>query len=78
VDNNTNDSHLWATIPGIITARVRLPAQGASNPVAIVDGSVVSGTLSNGWLVLDNIASGQHALWLRFWLTAIQTVGRGL
>jgi hypothetical protein len=63
--DNTNDFRLWATIPGNMTARVFLPAQGASNPVAIVDGSVVSGTLSNSWLVLDNIASGQLALWVR-------------
>jgi hypothetical protein len=64
VDNNTNDYRLRTIIPGNMTARVLLPTQGATNPVAIVDGAVVSGTVSNGWLALDNIGSGQHALWL--------------
>jgi hypothetical protein len=43
---------------------VLLPAFGATNPVALVDGSVVSGTLSNNWLMVTNIGSGQHAIWL--------------
>jgi len=41
-----------------------LPALGATNPVALVDGAVVPGALSNGLLVVKNVGAGQHAIWL--------------
>jgi hypothetical protein len=65
VTNNTAGSfQLLVNIPGNVTATVLLPAKSAINPVALVDGSVVSGTLSNNWLTITNIGSGQHAIWL--------------
>jgi len=56
---------LLVNIPGNITATVMLPA---TNTTAILDGGVVSGilstdSLSNCWLTITNIGSGQHALW---------------
>ena len=63
-DNATNVFHLRANIPGNVTACVMLPAKGAANPVALVDGDTVSGSVSNGWLTLTNIGSGEHAIWL--------------
>jgi hypothetical protein len=56
---------LLLNIPGNVTAIVMLPA---TNTTAILDGAVISGTLStdalsNSWLTVANIGSGQHALW---------------
>ncbi len=56
---------LLLNIPGNVTATVMLPA---TNAAAILDGAVISGTLStdslsNSWLTITNIGSGQHALW---------------
>jgi hypothetical protein len=62
--NGAGQFQLLVNIPGNVTATVMLPALGATNPVALVDGSVVSGTLSNNWLTVTNIGSGQHAVWL--------------
>jgi len=55
---------VWVSIPGNVTAKVMLPAHGFTNAGVLVDGSVVSGSLSNGWLTVTNIGSGQHAIWL--------------
>jgi hypothetical protein len=55
---------LLVTIPGNTTATVMLPTLGAAGPVALLDGSVASSTLSNNWLIVTNVGSGQHALWL--------------
>jgi alpha-L-rhamnosidase len=55
---------LLVTIPGNTAATVMLPAQGAVNPVVLFDGSVASSVLSNNWLIVTNVGSGQHALWL--------------
>jgi len=62
--NAPGQFQLLLNIPGNVTATVLLPAPGATNPVALVDGSIVSGTVSNNWLTVTNIGSGQHALWL--------------
>jgi hypothetical protein len=55
---------LLLTLPGNTVASVMLPTLGATNPVALLDGSVASAALSNNWLVVSNVGSGQHALWL--------------
>jgi hypothetical protein len=41
-----------------------LPAPGATNSVALMDGAIVRGTLSNHWLLVTNVGAGQHAIWL--------------
>jgi hypothetical protein len=56
--------HLLLNIPGNVTATVMLPAHGAVNPVALVDGEISSGALSNDWLIVTSIGSGRHAIWL--------------
>ncbi len=55
---------LRLNISGNVTATVMLPAFGATNPVALVDGEIFPGALSNNWLVVKNIGAGQHAIWL--------------
>jgi len=55
---------LWVNIPGNVVANVMLPAAGATNPVALVDGAVVAGTLSNNWLTVTGIGAGAHAIWV--------------
>jgi alpha-L-rhamnosidase len=62
--NAPGSFQLRLDIPGNVTATVVLPALGATNPVALVDGKMVSGALSNNWLVVKNVGSGQHAIWL--------------
>lgn len=62
--NAAGQMQLLVNIPGNVTATVMLPAGGATNPVALVDGAVVSGVLSNNWLTVTNVGSGQHAIWL--------------
>lgn len=53
--------HLSVNIPGNVTATVMLPTLDA-NSVATVDGKTVSGIVSNGWLTVTNIGSGQHSI----------------
>jgi hypothetical protein len=64
VSNAPNTYQMLLTIPGNVDATVMLPTQGAANPVAVVDGDAVSGTISNGWLTIQNVNAGQHAIWL--------------
>jgi hypothetical protein len=63
--NAAGQFQLLLTIPGNVTTTVILPA---TNVTALLDGAVITGTmstdnLSNSWLVLTNIGSGQHAIW---------------
>lgn len=53
---------LRLNIPGNVTATAKLPALGTTNPVALLDGKIVAGALSNDWLVVSNIGAGQHAI----------------
>jgi hypothetical protein len=55
---------LQLNIPGNVTATAMLPANGAKNPVALVDGKISPANLSNDWLVVTNIGAGRHAIWL--------------
>jgi alpha-L-rhamnosidase len=71
--NAPGQFQLLLDIPGNVTATVLLPALGATNPVALVDGDIVSGTLSNNWLAVTNVGSGQHAVWLNTTNTPSQT-----
>jgi hypothetical protein len=62
--NTANSFQLLLVIPGNVTATVMLPALGATNPVVLVDGYIITGALSNNWLTVTNVGSGQHAVWL--------------
>ena len=62
--NAPGSFQLWLNLPGNVTATVMLPVLGASNPVAVVDGEMFPGSLSNNWLVVKNVGAGQHAIWL--------------
>lgn len=64
VTNDLNTYQMLLNIPGNVSAAVMLPTQDAVNPVAVVDGDVTSGTISNNWLTIQNVRSGQHAVWL--------------
>lgn len=64
VENATNRCHLLLQIPGNMAANVLLPVKNLTNAVALVDGNTVSGTISNGWLTVTNVGSGQHAVWI--------------
>ena len=63
--NAPGQFQLLAAIPGNVTATVMLPS---TNIWAILDGAMVSGTLSTDslatiWLTITNLGSGQHAVW---------------
>jgi hypothetical protein len=62
--NSPGSFQLLLNIPGNVTATVMLPALGATNSVALVDGEILSGTRSNNWLVVTNVGAGQHTIWL--------------
>ena len=62
--NTPGQFQMLVNIPGNVTATVMLPTLGAANPVALVDGNVVSTTVSNNWLAVTNVGSGQHSVWL--------------
>lgn len=63
--NAPESFQLLLNIPGNVTATVMLPASGLKSPVALVDGNISPGTLSNDWLILKNIGAGQHAISLK-------------
>jgi hypothetical protein len=63
VSNAPGKFELLVNIPGNVTATVMLPMLGASRPVALVDGAVVPGAISNGWIVVTNVGAGQHSIW---------------
>ena len=64
VSNAPGQFQVLVNIPGNVTANVMLPAFGAANPTALMDGEVVAGVLSNDWLTVGGVGSGQHAIWL--------------
>jgi hypothetical protein len=57
--NAPSQFQVFVDIPGNVTATVMLPATSTN---AILDGAVISGSLSNNWLTVTNIGSGQHAI----------------
>lgn len=62
--NAPGSFQLLLNIPGNVTATVMLPTLGSTNPVALVDGVISPGKLSNNWLIVTNVGAGQHAIWL--------------
>jgi len=62
VSNAPGNFQLLLNIPGNVTATIMLPTLDSTNPVAMVDGDIISGTISNNWLVVTNIGAGQHMI----------------
>ncbi|HVV00719.1 MAG TPA: alpha-L-rhamnosidase C-terminal domain-containing protein, partial [Verrucomicrobiae bacterium] len=62
VSNAPASFQMRLNIPGNVTATVMLPAAHATKAVAVVDGKMLSGALSNNWLVLKNIGAGRHVI----------------
>jgi len=65
VTNSPGLYQVTVNIPGNVTATVKLPASGKSTGTAWVDGKMVTGTLSDGWLTVPDIGSGQHIIVLK-------------
>jgi PKD repeat protein len=59
-DRNATLYHLAVTIPVNVTATVYVPQINLTNTLVNVDGTNVTGTLTNGYLGVSNIGSGAH------------------
>jgi len=59
-DRNATLYHLAVTIPVNITATIYVPQINLTNTIVNVDGTNVTGTLTNGYLGVSNIGSGAH------------------
>jgi alpha-L-rhamnosidase len=59
-DRNNTLYHLAVTIPVNVTATVYVPQAGLTNMTITVDGTHVTGTLTNGYLAVSGIGSGAH------------------
>ena len=62
--NAPGQFQLLLNLPGNVSATVMIPTWGATQAVALVDGNMVSGLITNNFLTVTNIGSGQHAIWL--------------
>jgi hypothetical protein len=62
VSNAPGNFQLLLNIPGNVTATVMMPTAGLTNPVALMDGEISSGTLSDNWLTLSNVGAGEHVI----------------
>jgi alpha-L-rhamnosidase len=63
--NVPGEFHLTVIIPGNVIATVMLPLSTTTNPVALVDGKVISGVTSNNWVTLTGIGAGRHDIVVR-------------
>ncbi len=64
----TNTSELFrlaVNIPGNVIATVRLPISDKTRAAVIMDGKIIAGAFSNGWLTVTGIGSGNHIISLR-------------
>ncbi|GAA5484580.1 LamG-like jellyroll fold domain-containing protein [Haloferula sargassicola] len=64
VENASHEFRLMTTLPGNMTATVMIPTKGLAEPILLVDGIVTQAPIKDGWLVLENVAPGRHAIWL--------------
>jgi alpha-L-rhamnosidase len=62
VTNQSDSFQVVADIPGNVTATVVLPASDGTNSMVIVDGKIVSGSISNKLVTVENIGSGRHSI----------------
>ena len=59
-DRSATRYRLVVTIPVNVTATVYVPRAGSVSPTVSVDGTKVSGTLTNGYVGISGIGSGRH------------------
>jgi alpha-L-rhamnosidase len=59
-ERNARLYHLAVTIPVNVTANIYVPQAGSANTTITVDGTKVSGTLTNGYVGISGIGSGTH------------------
>ncbi len=63
-DNSPTDFRLALNIPGNMLARVLIPTKGLATPRLLVDGVSIAAAVENGYLVVENLRGGKHAIWL--------------
>jgi alpha-L-rhamnosidase len=64
VENSPTVFKLHTKTPGNMKSRILVPSKGHANPALVVNGRVIIGPVVNGHLVLENLPSGEHAIWL--------------
>lgn len=62
VENAPVDFRLTLKTPGNMLVRVMVPTKGLVNPSLIVDGARVTVPVVDGYLVLENLSGGTHAI----------------
>jgi hypothetical protein len=63
--NTPADFQLRLKIPGNVSATVMLPTTSGMKPIALLDGKIRSGVLSDNWLIFTNVGAGEHAIFLK-------------
>ena len=63
-ENSASTFKMRVRLPGNMTARILIPTKGHAGATVIFDGAVLSAPTESGRLVLENIPSGEHAIWL--------------
>lgn len=61
-ENPGQGSRLTVTIPGNVTATVKLPVGGLAAPAATIDGKLQTATVADGWVTFPEVGSGWHVL----------------
>lgn len=62
--NSETSFRLQVSIPGNMKARILIPNKGFSNSSLILNGTVVTAVEEEGRLVLEDVPSGDHVIWL--------------
>ena len=64
-ENSPTTFRLRVRVPGNVTARVSLPDKGLAGAALVMDGAIVAEPLrEDGRLVVADVPSGEHAIWL--------------
>ncbi|GHC48733.1 LamG-like jellyroll fold domain-containing protein [Roseibacillus persicicus] len=63
-ENSPSTFRLRVEIPGNMSARILVPSKGLAEASVICDGVVVPAVEENGYLVIENVPSGEHVIWL--------------
>lgn len=63
-ENSDNSFQLQVEIRGNMTARDEIPTKGHLNATVLVERAVVEVMEEGGCLVLENVSTGTHAIWL--------------
>lgn len=78
VSNTPGNFQLLLDVPGNVTATVMLPTLGSADGVALLDGAVSPGVVSNNYLIVKNIGAGRHAVYLEKNLTTAITLSNSM